>query len=371
MVDISAFIASSNDKGWSETGFAFGISPPMASVVEHSSLHNSSEPALPVANSAACYHGREDIRILPVVMTKRELRQVQRQIGFADIVIRADDTTLQQAPEAINVGRVYIPAHILALGVIDRLMREFTLQAGIACVLIRGDQGHASIHRFPHERAKGHAVRVLNDFADHVTLAGNGTDNADLAAGHASNVGFLAAMAVLILATDIRFVNLHVAHELPKAAILHGGSDPVAHIPRGAIVTGTDLAVNLQRANALLALGHEVDHLEPHAQVVVRVLKHSFGNDREAIAIASAAILTLAHPMKELGLERIDLLVLATRALHAIRPAHIPKKRLARFFRRKAVGQLRQGHGWLGRHRSSSVQMSGVYRLLDMVSSAT
>ena len=62
-----------------------------------------------VANSAACYDRGEDVGILPVVMTARELSQVQRQIGLADVVIGAHHATLQQAMEAIQVGRVTLP----------------------------------------------------------------------------------------------------------------------------------------------------------------------------------------------------------------------------------------------------------------------
>ena len=62
-----------------------------------------------MANSAACYDRGEDVGILPVVMTARELSQVQRQIGLADVVIGAHHATLQQAMEANQVGRVTLP----------------------------------------------------------------------------------------------------------------------------------------------------------------------------------------------------------------------------------------------------------------------
>ena len=55
------------------------------------------------ASSASGYDLREDVGILPVVMTEREFCQVQRQILFADVVIRADDATLQQTPKAFQI----------------------------------------------------------------------------------------------------------------------------------------------------------------------------------------------------------------------------------------------------------------------------
>lgn len=345
-----AVIASSKLNGQRETGFAFGIQPPMANGVEHSSPHISSEHAVPAAYSAVCYDCGEDVRILAVVMAERELRQVQRQIGLADVVIGAHHATLQQAPEAIQVGCVNVAAHIFTLRVVHALVREFALQSRIARMIIGCDQGHASIHRFVHEVAQRHPIRIFNDLADDITLASNRADHADLAASHAREVGFLAAMAVLILATDIRFINLYFAHELGKAAVLHSGSDPVAHIPGGFIRSAADLPLNLQGADALLALGHEVDHLEPHAQVVVSVFKHGLGDDGEAIPVPSAAFLALADPVKGLGLQLVDFVIAATRAFHAIRPAAFLQELLAGFFGREPLHQLRECVSRLGRH---------------------
>ena len=97
---MSTSIACSKVSGWSDTGFAFGITyPPMAKGVAHSSLDTSSEHASAVACSAFCYHIREDVRIVPVVVPVGELRKVQRQVFFAHIVKRAHHATLQQAPE--------------------------------------------------------------------------------------------------------------------------------------------------------------------------------------------------------------------------------------------------------------------------------
>jgi len=103
-------MASSKLSGWSETGLAFGMRPPMATGVVHSSLDISSEHASAVAYSACCYHLRKNVGIISIVMTERELRQVQRQIGFADIVKCAHHATLEQAPEAIQVRGMDIPA---------------------------------------------------------------------------------------------------------------------------------------------------------------------------------------------------------------------------------------------------------------------
>ena len=59
--------ASSNLNGWSEIGFAFGISPPMAiRQAGHFSPHTVSGDAVAGACSASCY--LEDVRILAVIV---------------------------------------------------------------------------------------------------------------------------------------------------------------------------------------------------------------------------------------------------------------------------------------------------------------
>lgn len=349
-----AFIASSKLSGWSETGFAFGmVRPPMASAFAHSSPRILAEHALQAACSATCYDCVENIRILAVIVAERELRQVQRQVCLAHIVERAHDATLQQAPEAIQVRRVNVAAHILALGMVDRLVRELTVQTGIASVFISGDQRHPLVYRLTHELTQCESVGIFDDLADHISLASNRTDHTDLSAANARQMRPFVTVAVFILAADVGFINLHFAHKLSKAPIFHRRSDSVAHIPGRPVVAAADLPMDLQGTDALLALGHQVNDLEPDPQGIVGILKDGFGQNGEAVAIPPAAILMFADPMKRAGLQDIHLGILAARAFDPIRPAHLSEKHLAGFFGRKAGRQLRKGHGGLGRHGCS------------------
>src|SRR6476620_11627807 len=49
------------------------------------------------------YRLTEDVGSLAVVMTELELREIQRQILLADVVVRADDAALQKRPERFDV----------------------------------------------------------------------------------------------------------------------------------------------------------------------------------------------------------------------------------------------------------------------------
>ena len=122
-------------------------------------------------------------------------------------------------------------------------------------------------------------------------------------------------VAILILAANVGFINLNLAHELRKAFILHRRADSMTHEPSSPVVAASNLPMDLQGANSLLALAHQVDDLEPSGQRVVRIFEDRFRDYREAIAIAPTAILVLTYPMEGLGLERIILCALATRHL--------------------------------------------------------
>lgn len=365
-------IASSKLNGWSETGFAFGMmAPPMVNATASPSVHTSSEHASPATCSASCYDRAKDIRFLAVVVTERELGQVQRQVGLADLVIGADHAPLEQAPEAIQVRRVDIPAHIFALRMAHRLMRIADLvQFPIAAVVISRDQRDIGINRLLHKAAHRFSGDGFNDLGHNIAFASNRANDGDFAAASCSRATtFLAPVPVLILAADIGFIDFDFAHELAESSVLHRRSDAMAHIPGRPVVAAADLPMDLQGADPLLTLRHQVDHLEPDRQGIVRVLENGLANDGEAIAVPSAALFAFADPMKRLALQCVHFLVLATRALHAVGPAFLGEKLLARFFCREAFHQAAQGHCLLGHDPLRCWrEYSAVYRV---VSSAT
>ncbi len=97
-------------------------------------------------------------------------------------------------------------------------------------------------------------------------------------------------MPVLVLSADVGFINFDFAKQLREVLINHRGANAMTHIPGCAIVAAADLAMDLKRAHALLALSHQVNNLEPSAQRIVSVLENSARDNREAIAILAAAI---------------------------------------------------------------------------------
>src|ERR1700689_2716569 len=114
--------ASWNVSGWSEMGFAFGIVLPFAGAaigIVRPCPQSGDWPCLAEASasgltSASCYHIEENILVVAIVETILKLREVQRQIFFAHVVIGAEHATLEQRPERFHRICVDLAAHVLA-----------------------------------------------------------------------------------------------------------------------------------------------------------------------------------------------------------------------------------------------------------------
>jgi hypothetical protein len=52
--------------------------------------------------SAPCYGLSEHVRVAPVIVAELKFHDVQRQVLFADLVEAANDTALEDRPEALG-----------------------------------------------------------------------------------------------------------------------------------------------------------------------------------------------------------------------------------------------------------------------------
>src|SRR2546422_455680 len=62
-------------------------------------------------SSASCEHGVEDIGVVPMVVTKAELVEVQWEVAAGDLVVAPHDAPLQERPERVEILRVDNAAH--------------------------------------------------------------------------------------------------------------------------------------------------------------------------------------------------------------------------------------------------------------------
>src|SRR5205809_6605999 len=231
--------------------------------------------------SAACYRDPENVGVLAVIMPELEFREVERQVATGDVVVGADDTALEQRPEGIEVGRVDHAAHVLVLVVVHRLVREaHAPQPVIAAVLVGRDERDLGVNDLLDEAVHLLRRHALQHLTGHVTLAADRADDGHLVVARNRELAGpfhhapTAAVTVTVLAADVRLVYLDDAHEPLEVRILHRGPQPVTHVPRGLVGACADLPLNLHGADALLAVEHLPEHLEPRLEGVLGVLEH-------------------------------------------------------------------------------------------------
>src|SRR6266849_17914 len=311
----------------------------------------TAEAIASVHASAACYRCSKGNGIPPVVVPELKLREVERQVLLGDVVVRADDPALEECPEAIEVRGVDVPAHVLAREMAHGLVRVAeSAEMLVPHVLVRGDELHLVADGLLHEALQRRGVHMFNHLADHVTLAGDRTDDGRLVdvAGPTLSLPAApgaAAVAILRLATDERLINFHDAHKPTEVGVTHGCPEPMAHVPGRLVRAGTDLPLNLLGADALLAVEHLPEHFEPRLDRVLGVLEDGAADDGEAVGVPRPALLVRALPVPRLG-DSVDVFgcAAARAANEARRPAPLDQEPLAGVLAREGLHQLPEGH---------------------------
>ena len=298
--------------------------------------------------SVACYGSTEDVFVVPVVVPKHKLIQIERQVLPAHAVIRPNNTALQQRPERFNRIRVDSTANVFASHVRNRRVRETAVnEFAIAARVIGRNQRHFAIHGHSHESLKRLGVGHLNQLANDVPFAGNRTNDGHFVAA-ARDTSALAAVSVLISPADVRFIHFNDTHKLNELRISKTSTQTVAHVPRRFVrpnlsaVLCTKRAVDLKRGHSLLAGQHQVEHFEPTKQANVRVLKDRADRQRKPIVLVVRML--FADPVERLRASRIHLAVCAARALNTFGPASSLQVPHARFVVREHPVEFRDRH---------------------------
>lgn len=285
----------------------------------------------------------KNIGVVAVVVPELKFSDVQRQVFGAYLVIGADNTTLQDRPEALNRIRVDRPDNVLLRSVADHGMIIVIRPQMFEIRSIVGHQRRNTlINRAMHKAVDGAVIHARNHAGDEITLAAHSADYSGLArTSAASTAAALVPMLVAVFAANIRLIHLYDA---TKAFFgLHKAhANAVAHVPSGFVRAEAHVAVNLPRAYSLFAGKHQVSDFEPIPQRRIRVLKNGARIDRETVALRRAFT---ALPMK-LFVRRciVQVAVIAARAFHAIRPTALYQVGFARGFIGKHRVKLLLGH---------------------------
>ncbi len=294
--------------------------------------------------SASCYSFSKDVRILAVVVAELKFVQVQRQILLADVMVVADDSAFEQAPERFDVIGVNLAAHVFA-----RTMAHYSVLVAkrvkvvVSAVLVGCDEINLVTDSFTDEAIQGLGVGVLNDLADHVALPADCSDHCGFST-QTSDVLFLVPMAILVFTVDTRFIDFDDAHELFEPFVSQSRTKPVTHEPCRPIGTRADHPVDLHGTDAFFAGQYQVENFEPDKQLVVRVLEDRSDRNGETIGRALGRSTLHALPVERPRGTLIYLRIPATRAGYASRPAPQGQVELASRLVRKHPVKVSKGH---------------------------
>jgi len=302
-----------------------------------------SEALASLGASAASYRISEDVCVVSIVESELKLREVQRQIFFTDVVMRSNNTTLQQAPERFDVVGMDLTAYIFACPMGDDFVRIEVPQIAVSAPFIRRDQANFVGDGLFNKQTQGVSGRVLDHLTDHVALTRDRADHGRLAGMSGTATAILLTILpvpIFLFAADIGFVHFDDAHQLLELRVFHRGSQPMAHVPRRLVCTAPDLALNLECADALFAVQDLPENLEPSFERILGVLENRAADDAEAVVLAG-----LAKPMERPRFQDINFVAIATRALDdAISPAVIQHELFAGFVGREGFHQFAERH---------------------------
>jgi len=256
------------------------------------------EAVASLSASAPSYGLAEHIGVVPIVMAELKFREVQRQVLSADIVIGAEDSTLEQSPEGIQILSVNHAGNVLASGMVRGVVRVDGVQTLIAYVLISRYESHLIAYRLADEVLKSFCGSVFDHLANNVTLPADCADDSDFAGTNTASAGVFALVFVLVLffTANVRFIYLNDTHQFLKVGIAHPGPEPMAHVPR-CRVRRSNLALDLLSADSLFAVQHRVEHFKPSRERILGVLENCTCRDRETIGVPAPAFDVRALPM--------------------------------------------------------------------------
>ncbi len=119
--------------------------------------------------SAACYRRSERIGVATVVIAELKFGNVQQHIFGAHLVECADNTALEQRPEALNRVGVNRANNVLLSLVVNHLVRVVAQIVAIAGPLVRRQQADFVRNGFIHEVEHGLRSDAIKNAGDDVT----------------------------------------------------------------------------------------------------------------------------------------------------------------------------------------------------------
>src|SRR6185437_6992743 len=256
--------------------------------------------------SAPRYCRSENIGIAAIVIPELKLRDVQRQIFAADLVVAAHNAAFEDRPEALNRIGVDSTDDVLPGTVVDNAMRVRLPDLLVSRVVVSAEQTDLFGNRLIDEIFQGDLADSADHFGDDVALALYRADNGRLASVIAApaQMAALVPVAVFVASTNVGFVNLDNAAEF-FFGFTKRSAYFVAHQPSGFVGPKTHEAHDLQWAHSFFAGHHQVDDAKPVAERLIRVFEDGPGDMGEAVGGLRSAVVALPVPRIALQLGHV------------------------------------------------------------------
>jgi hypothetical protein len=197
--------------------------------------------------------------------------------------IGAFQSALYKAPEIFQSISVNLPVNVL-FGVVNDPMSVFLVQSPIGMAIIGRELG-AVFDVISNKCLQNVTFSILENLSSHFTAALQNSTNDNFIGSPFWQSGLSQFSAFVFvhesgLTADEGFVNFDVPLKFSRVFILHCESDSVKHEPCG-FLSDTDCAVNLVRANTVLAVGNHPRSSEPFIKTDWTIFKNGSDFDAE------------------------------------------------------------------------------------------
>lgn len=258
-----------------------------------------------------------------------ELVAVPAQVDPVYVMEAPVYPALEQREEGLGRVAVGIASGVLASGVLDRLVPTLELLADdlVGAPLVGHKSGPLHVDVGLHGGLELPVAEFLRGEGPDAPVPLKEGEHGSLA-GAAPGASHLPLTGKAGFAAHVGLIGFDRALEEPALRIVgESVSDPVGHVPRGAVGAEFELPLELERGDPLLRGAHEADRHEPLRQGNVRVLEDGAHRDRELIARSLRVLPALLAPVESgtdplgLSLDGGHVLALAPGANRPFRPA--------------------------------------------------
>src|SRR5260370_3611019 len=226
----------------------------------------------------------ENMFVFPVIKTMLQFIQIGVQMLNAHFMVRTNDRTLQEAPNALDAVGVNIADNPFLGEVINpSVLRVGIFDSPISRHFVRVDRFRVRRGIIVNELVKHGLSSVRDNLQTNLSLALDGSDCDGL-------IAFVTSPHAASLSPHVSLVHFNNSAQKLSVNVSHGSPDSMAEIP-SRLVGDVYRPLDLKTRHSFLPFRHKVNGEEPLRQRKVRVMKDRATRYRELITASVAVVL--------------------------------------------------------------------------------